>query len=291
MKDTKKKTVLRKKKTERRMEDGKALGKGKYMLPTGRVIRTYSASDSARGPDDYRMMGVTYHPGSFIGMESGPTEVTGKWNWKDELSELMIQVQDVISDLVALMDNPTEADIWESEISDLEKAVSKNRDSWDKIQRVELKLKELRKERGRRRARITRAKNKVKRARQEVERAAQPSDYRWFFTSCLYDSWEVSQKKFPELQSWVQGVIQMPGGYAFIRIRVQEVNQKEDGFDGTGIDTFGRRYWIPEDIRKKIQLTSGGIRWGQTESDEAVLAIANAKDRKRWSKHLGYFNL
>ena len=275
----------------RRKEPLKALGKGKVQLPGGRVIRTISASDSARGPEDYKMMGVTFHPGSLIGFDQSSNEVTGKWNWQQELADLLCQVQDVVSDLSELISDPKEADTWESSVADMEKEIDNQKDGADKISRVQMELKQLRKERGLRRSRITRAKNKGKRARQEAARAAQPSNFRWFFTSCLYDNWEANQKKFPEILSWVEGVIQMPGGYAFLRVRVQEVNQKEDGFDGLGIDTFGRRYWIPEDIRKKIQLTSGGIRWRQTESDEAVLKVANAADRKRWAKHLGYFNL
>lgn len=246
-----------------------------------RPRRTISSSNGSTM--DPRCMGLTFHPGEFIGFgSSSGTSASFQIQWDQRLADAQLKLDGVVASAkrlglkVTATPTPTEGTDEERTSAVLAEA--------KRITRITSPVK----------AAKTRAHtlSRVSRIAQELLDAnaikQDREGYRWFMVSFCHTDWEKRlaglRAKGPEMvkatAKLIQGVILLPGGYAYIKVKVQEVAATETFGN---LDSYGRRYYISEEKRSILSLCIASINPAASIREAKVMEQANSPARTKWA--------
>lgn len=96
------------------------------------------------------------------------------------------------------------------------------------------------------------------------------------------------EKMGRNLRRYAPGLILLPGGYAYLQLKVREAEKHELP---TGKDSYGRPYIVHPDLVELMGNTVGRFDPARTVSKVEVMKAAGSGDRIRWAKALGMWDV
>ena len=244
---------------------------------------------SPQNMGDPRMMGLTYHPHSLIGM--GDATPSHSINWKEEILTVVMGIESVIAqaDELNVTLSPellTEVTITQRLSSDL-----RSNDPESIIEKLVTLKRELQRPVTNEKARQTRERNQKAKARKaarlqaEKEAGTLELNYRWFFCQYTKEDWRSRLTKYKGTK-WIPEIVLLPGGYSYVKVIVQEAKKGQQAW---GKDRYQRGHILSEEAEQAIAMCLGSADLSRPIPEQQVLQSANSTNRVRWADHLSYW--